>query len=281
MALEEHVAPPPNVVPDLARDEHAVAGEDDEVDYPVSDGRPVGETDQHRDELLYYAVDVLRHHFRRSPDVYVSGNNFLYYGRGDPSAVVSPDAYVVRGVAGHQRDVFKVWEEGGHRPVFVLEITSRKTRNEDRRAKKQRYELDLQVPEYFLWDPRAEWVGEGLVGFALRDGRYVELQPLPGGRLPSAQLGLELGVEGGHLRFYEPGATTPVPTLHERAAQAERALDEAEEALATAERARDLARRRAEDEHRRAEDERRRAEDERRRADALEAELRRLRGEGD
>ena len=62
------------------------------VDYPVRDGRPMGETDRHRDELQDFAVNVLIDHFAaRAHEVYGSGNNFVYYAEGDPRAVVSPD----------------------------------------------------------------------------------------------------------------------------------------------------------------------------------------------
>lgn len=220
------------------------------VEYPVRDGRPVGETDQHLHELVDYAVNVLTRHFRDDPRVYVSGNNFVYYVEGDRKAVVSPDTYVVRGVEPRLRDTFKVWEEGGHRPCFALEITSRSTRREDLGVKMSRYRDDLQVPEYFLFDPRQEWIEEGLRGFALEPpGVYQQLAPDPSGRLASRQLGLELGVQGGHLRFFLPGAREPLPTETERAEQ----------------------------ERQRAEQERQRAEREHERAERLAEEVRRLR----
>src|SRR5438093_2732230 len=53
------------------------------VYYPESDGKPIGETDTH----VRYMMDVrtaLEHYFRERPDVYVSGNNMMYYVEGDP-----------------------------------------------------------------------------------------------------------------------------------------------------------------------------------------------------
>lgn len=217
------------------------------VEYPVRDGKPMGETDQHRDELKDYALNVLLDHFAGIPGVYVSGNNFVYYAEGDPRVVVSPDTYVVKGVEQAQRDTFKVWEHEGRRPCFVLEITSKSTRREDLGAKMSRYRDDLEVPEYFLFDPRAEWIQEGLRGFSLAEpGLYQPMEPDARGRFPSAALGLELGVLGGHLRFFRPGEPDPLPTRAERA-----------------------------------DAERQRADAERQRADAAEAELERLRAELD
>ena len=228
------------------------------IDYPVRDGRPLGETDQHRQELTDYAVGVLARHFRGDPGVYVSGNNFVYWVEGDPKAVVSPDTYVVRGVAPGLRDTFKVWAEGGHRPCFALEITSRSTRREDMNTKLRRYRDELQVPEYFLFDPRREWVEEGLRGYVLEpSGVYRQLATNDRGRLPSRELGLELGLVEGHLRFFLPGGAEPLPTEAERAEQARLRAEEAEF---------------------RVEQARLRAEQERLRAEELEAEVRRLRG---
>ena len=67
-----------------------------QVDYPSSDGQPVAETDHQRTPLTY-AVDALRLHFRDRPDVYISGNLFMYYQEGNPRAVVAPDVFVVLG----------------------------------------------------------------------------------------------------------------------------------------------------------------------------------------
>ncbi len=197
------------------------------VEYPTRDGRPMGETDDHRDEMKDYAINVLKDFFAADPDVYVSGNNFLYYTEGVLADCVSPDTYVIRGVANRQRDTFKVWEEGGKVPCFVLEVTSKNSRREDLGDKMVRYRDDLGVPDYFLFDPRAEWVAERLRGFRLENGLYQPVVAGPNGRLLSQALGLELGVQGRHLRFFTPGSTQPLATRAERA-DAERQRAEAE-----------------------------------------------------
>jgi Uma2 family endonuclease len=233
----------------------------DEGVYPVQDGEPMGETDRHRDELQSYAVNVLLDHFREVPLVYVSGNNFLYYVQGDPRAVVSPDTYVVRGVEQRQRDTFKVWEERGHSPCFVLEITSKTTRRVDLGEKMSRYRDDLRVPEYFLFDPLTDWIEGQLRGFALDEsGVYLPILANAQGRLESPELGLELAVSEGHLRFYPLGASRPLPTRAEQAEEEKVRADTAEE--------------RAEKAEERAE----KAEEELR---ELRAEVARLRREGD
>ena len=46
------------------------------VIYPARDGRPMGETDKHR-ELMAHLIAVLKNHFSGQPNVYVPGNKFV------------------------------------------------------------------------------------------------------------------------------------------------------------------------------------------------------------
>ncbi|MEP6520364.1 Uma2 family endonuclease [Microcoleus vaginatus DQ-U2] len=48
---------------------------------------------------------------------------------------MAPDVYVVFGFSNHKRDNYKVWEEGGVPPDFVLEITSATTQTKDQESK--------------------------------------------------------------------------------------------------------------------------------------------------
>ena len=199
------------------------------TEYPTGDGRPMGETDDHRDEMKDYAVNVLKDFFREQPLVYVSGNNFLYYTEGVPTDVVSPDTYVVKGVPNRQRDVYKVWEEGMHVPCFVLEVTSRRTRREDLGDKMATYRDDLGVEEYFLFDLRGEWIPERLRGYVFEGGVYRPIAAGASGRLPSRTLGLDLTAVDRHLRFFLPGSDEALPTREERAMQERERADRAEE----------------------------------------------------
>src|SRR3954462_236990 len=89
------------------------------IEYPKSDGKPLGETDAHRREILVIIM-MLEQHFAANADVYVSGNLMLYYEQGNPSAVVSPDIFVVKGVSKKERRTYKLWEEG-RSPDIVFE----------------------------------------------------------------------------------------------------------------------------------------------------------------
>ncbi|MBI3359491.1 MAG: Uma2 family endonuclease, partial [Chloroflexi bacterium] len=70
----------------------------DAIIYPESDGKPMAETGIHV-LLIAYLIGMLRAFFRHRPDVYVSGNMFMYYEEGNPRKVVAPDVYVVFGAA--------------------------------------------------------------------------------------------------------------------------------------------------------------------------------------
>ena len=173
-----------------------------EIYYPESDGQPMGETDAHRKEMTDL-IEALDDHFRNDPQVYVAGNLFLYYGQGDPQAVICPDVFLVRGVSKGLRRTYKLWEEG-RVPSLVIEVTSRDTRREDTsdRSKKGRYER-LGVEEYFLHDPYGEYLNPRLQGFRLVDGRYRPIEPAPDGSLISRTTGLILRLEDIWLRLVD------------------------------------------------------------------------------
>ena len=186
-----------------------------EVFYPESDGQPVAETDVHRD-LMVDLIAMLREYFRDDPNVYISGNLFLYYQEGDPRRSVAPDVFVVRGVPDHQRRIYKLWEEG-RPPDVVFELTSPSTRSEDCRTKHDLYER-LGVAEYFLFDPLGEYLQPPFQGYRLRRGHYRPLRPAEDGSLWSAVLGLDLHVRGSRLRLFDPEGQRWLPLPEEEQA---------------------------------------------------------------
>ena len=174
------------------------------IDYPSSDGKPMTESDA-QFIPLNYVTNALRRHFEPGDDVYVSANMFLYYERGNPRAVVSPDVFVVLGARQYVRDSYLLWNEP-KAPDLVLEVTSRSTRGEDQGRKKRLY-ASLEVGEYFLFDPKGDYLRPPLQGFVLRHGRYERLPTvlLPGGQrsVRSETVGLHFWVRDGQLRLYD------------------------------------------------------------------------------
>lgn len=167
--------------------------------YPESDGKPMAETDKHRD-LMVDCIQMLQHHFRDDP-VYVSGNLLMYYEQGNPKKSVAPDVFVVFDVSKKPRRTYLTWEEG-NTPDFVLELASPSTFREDMRRKKDLYASVLAVKEYYIYDPYGE-INPNFIGFRLTDGTYQEIDFVDE-RLRSDVLNLELGEHGGVLRLYNP-----------------------------------------------------------------------------
>ncbi|MDC3379149.1 Uma2 family endonuclease [Planctomycetota bacterium] len=199
------------------------------VEYPDGDGQPMGESDLHMGAMAE-AVFTLREWFAGA-EVYVAGNNFLYFVEGNPKKCVSPDCYMVRGVPQLPlRKSFKTWEERDRTPSFVLEVTSHSTRRNDAGSKLALYRDVLEVREYFQFDPEGDWIPEVLRGLVLRKGQYGPAAVGPTGRLTSAELGLELAVVNGELRFFQPGEGAPLPIrreLRDRAADSDARAAEA------------------------------------------------------
>src|SRR2546428_13239701 len=100
------------------------------------DGKPMGETDEHRDEMVRH-IEPLRFFFR-GQRVYVSGVLLVYYEQGNPRKYVVPDAFVVKGIDPRKRRIYKIWVEG-KAPDVVIETTSRKTRRKDTVVKPSLY----------------------------------------------------------------------------------------------------------------------------------------------
>lgn len=198
-----------------------------DIEYPESDGKPMAETPVHM-LVMWNTIQTLIDWYADNPKVYVWGNMMLYYVEGDIKKTVAPDVFVVKGVDKHkERRVFKTWEEKS--PKLVIEVTSRKTRKEDLGDKKDKYQNDLKVPEYFLFDPKGEWIKTKLRGFRLRNGDYQEIAAVDG-RLPSKVLGLHLEAVGEELRLWDPKTQKYLLTPDELKAQLERkvAADAAE-----------------------------------------------------
>jgi Uma2 family endonuclease len=256
------------------------------------DGEPL-ETNWHRIQmnLLIHLIGQAMAERGRT-DFFAGGNMFVYYsleqargvarevaaGRHDRRHYRGPDVFFVGGVDGRpEREGWVVWEEGDRYPDLIVELLSPTTRDNDRKGKKKLYASVFKTPEYFLYDPDTGV----LEGFRLSGDLYQPIPPNPQGRIPSEQLGAELGLWQG---LYENHDATWVRLSHPEGhlvpteGEAERRRAEAERQRAEAERQQaEAERQRAEAAETRAESERQRAEAERRRAEAAEAELARLR----
>jgi Uma2 family endonuclease len=162
--------------------------------YPTSDGKPLAETYDHLYAILV-TLEVLRQYLV-GQEATVLANQFLYYAQGFPKLRVAPDVMVIFGVAPGGRDSYKLWEEG-QAPRVVFEITSKGTQQEDQVIKRHLY-AQIGVEEYWLFDPKGEWLESPLMGFRLVQNEYVPISDLR-----SEALGLQLAVEGKLIAFTE------------------------------------------------------------------------------
>lgn len=189
-----------------------------EIEYPESDGKPMAESPIHL-QVMLHCIQALQDHFAEEPEVYVSGNMLLYYEEGKRSSV-APDVFVVRGVPKEEeRDVYLLWRER-KAPCFVLEVTSKTTREEDQTSKKSRY-AQLGVEEYFLFDPRGEYLHPRFQGLHLTGGDYQPLRLAPDGTLTSRTIGIAFRPQGRSLRMTDVKTGRLLLTYEEWKARAE------------------------------------------------------------
>jgi Uma2 family endonuclease len=210
------------------------------VDLPYSDGEPL-ESLWHRaaGDLLLASIQW---HWRGRADFFAGANQFFYF---DPETARNtnfrgPDFYVVKGVS-HEpiRKSWVVWEEGGRVPNVIVELLSESTAEDDRVEKKRVYLEQLDVREYYCYDPD----GRVLEGWQKGTRKPTAIKPTAG-RLWSEELDLYLGPWDGEyltyhnawLRFFSAaGELVPIPGEAEAArAQAEAARAEAQAARAEA-----------------------------------------------
>jgi hypothetical protein len=188
------------------------------------------------------------------PRVFVGADQFIYYIKGNPKAVVAPDVYVMPGV---DPDItprcWKTWENGVA-PSFALEIMSEIDDLKDVAHAPQRHD-ELGTKELVVFDPYVE-VESGRTRFRVHrrneQGRLVVVLATNSDRVESRELGCFLRAvgEGSALRLRVakgPDGEEIVPTDDERAAiEAKRAQTQAKRAQTQAKRAKTAERARAE-----------------------------------
>ncbi len=183
-----------------------LAPQSQNVFYPETDGKPMAETDLHR-QLIIKMVDILQRAF---PEAYVSGNICLYYEQGNPKKMISPDTLLCSSQPPAVKRTYFAWEEDAQLDL-VMEFSSFSTRREDHHKKKRIYEQILQVPYYVIFDPH----GIYLNAWELKEGQYIPLEPDEQGYYHLWQLNLYLAIENNNsLRFFD-SARKPLLTAGE------------------------------------------------------------------
>jgi Uma2 family endonuclease len=148
-------------------------------------------------------LEVLRQYLE-GQQATVLANQFMYYVQGNAKLRVAPDVIVIFGVEPDGRDSYIIEQEGSV-PSVVFEMTPPSTKSEDKGKKKNLY-AELGVQEYWLFDPKGEWIKNKLKGYRListeESGKLVNRYvPITDGT--SQPLGLRLVVEGDLIGFYQ------------------------------------------------------------------------------
>ncbi|MCX7400704.1 MAG: Uma2 family endonuclease [Planctomycetales bacterium] len=165
-----------------------------EIEYPESDGKPMGETDLHRD-WMFRLLEIFRQRYR-DEQVYIASDLLVYYEEGTPSKFVVPDCFVVLDCKPGRRRTFQTWNEK-RVPNVVFEVTSRGTSSIDIVDKPVIYER-MGVQEYFLYDPTASYLEPPLQGYRMANGSLHQIAEA-NGRIRCETLGVELFLREDNL----------------------------------------------------------------------------------
>lgn len=189
--------------------------------YPIHEEDHVVQGPAHYRQCSYL-VEALQ---AQSPDRWVLGDACLYWEEGNKDRYVAPDLAVVDCPPPDPLpSVYLRWADPPL--LFVGEVASESTAQQDLGPKAYIYEQALVVPEYLY----ANADRNDLRLWRLDQGRYRPVERQPDGRVWSEQAGLFFGFDpSGFLRLYTADGTMLLTLAEERkrAEEAERRLAEA------------------------------------------------------
>ncbi len=159
------------------------------------DGEPL-ESQRHNMQI-WILIETLIPWLEEREDGFIGGNMFMYFSAKElkNQDFQGPDFFAVLGVPKGERKSWVVWQEGKS-PNLIIELLSENTVENDKTTKKNIYQEQMRVPEYFWYDPfdPKDWRG-----FKLMNGVYEPLSPLEGGYI-SEQMKLKLVLWEGNYK---------------------------------------------------------------------------------
>lgn len=208
---------------------------------PYDDGVPM-ESQRHNLQMGLL-IDTLLPWLDGREDGFVGGNMFVYYSLRQVrnQDFRGPDFFAVLGVPKGERKSWVCWEEE-KTPDVVLELLSDSTREVDKGEKKQIYQNQMHVSEYFWYDP---FDSDDFAGFRLQAGAYQDIPLTASGKLISQVLDLALvrwqglykGTEAVWLRWANLNGRLLLTYEEQERQQAEQERQRAEEERRRADRA--------------------------------------------
>lgn len=211
-----------------------------ERDYPdwsfIPDPEPI--EDAMQQEFANTKIrDLIRTYFADRPDALVVGEANLAWDRADRNSKLVPDLLVAFGVNAEQimdRNGYLIWEVGKP-PDVVMEVASRRTKDNDLTDKRDRY-ASLGISEYWRIDPTSGALyGDPIIGEYLVNGEYrrYAMRAEPDGLFwwgYSRALGINLCWDGDGGRFITQDPKTGAYRIG--VLEVERERDEAREQAA-------------------------------------------------
>ncbi len=155
---------------------------------PTEDNIPM-ETQRHKTQMELL-IETFYVWLEEKEQGYASGNMFVYFSLEQLKNrnFRGPDFFAVVNVPKGERKSWVVWEEG-KAPDVVIELLSESTAEADKNDKKDIYQNQLRVPEYYWFDP---FNIEDFAGFSLQNGIYQPMIPNENRSFISQRLGLTL-----------------------------------------------------------------------------------------
>jgi Uma2 family endonuclease len=192
--------------------------------YPLhEEDDAMGENPDHYDWVRYLVGAVRIQH----PGWFVTSNICVYWEPGNYQRYRAPDVLAVRGeVTPAMPRVYLLWRDP---PVnFVAEVGSKSSQHVDEGPKVDVYQNIVRAREYLYADPPR---GVLRLWRMNASGVYVEAALEPNGRMRSAELDLEFGLEGDtFIRAFTPDGRmflTHEEEAEERQEAETRAVEEA------------------------------------------------------
>lgn len=148
----------------------------------------------------------------RRPEVKVFNDILIQYQHGRPPRLcqVVPDNFVVL----HEGDLTLgtrlalnlPYHDGVH-PFWCLEYVSKSNRRKDYEINLHRYERELRVPYYLLFEPEIQEMNL----FRRGARKYVSVSANSRGRFEIPELSLEVAIHERWVRFWYEGELIPLP----------------------------------------------------------------------
>jgi Uma2 family endonuclease len=170
--------------------------EDEEIDYPDSDGRPMAENTL-QFQWIVTIEGGLDSMFWDRQDVFVAGDLLWYPVRGNNTLRMAPDSLVVFGRPKGHRGSYMQWREENIAPQVVWEVLSPGNRKRELQEKFDFYEK-YGVEEYYQYDPDRI----RLRGWLRSGERLEEIKDMQGWKSP--RTGIILKIANGQLVIERP-----------------------------------------------------------------------------